>query len=297
MAAEGEAPEPEGPPQIFALSDEIVEGRQLIMDEIFAGVQTQALKEKAREERQTKEELAEAKGLVYSEVDLKTMHTVLAKIKTEISDLYSGKGIFLDLGSGCGKACIAAGLLHPFQKVVGIERVQCLLDTAAAAMPKYQEAALQDGMEKPEIEFIAGDFVGEFEAKVEPILPEVAVAFANATCFAEEQMATVEKLANLMPYESILVTVTHKLPESLIIDENRNPKQRHSAAVKKALATRGTDPDLVKIEVEEPVNDPKGWYPVHECAVELAHGKMTCFVYKKAKAPPETEQVEEPPEE
>merc|ERR1711988_650481 len=94
--------------------------------------------------------LANMKGLTYSEVSMEIVHMLLNKIKGEsgIAKLYAGKGVFLDLGSGCGKGCIAAGLLHPFEKVVGVEVVSCLCDAATAAYTTLGEAALPDGVVK-----------------------------------------------------------------------------------------------------------------------------------------------------
>jgi tRNA G46 methylase TrmB len=35
---------------------------------------------------------------------------------------------FVDLGSGTGKGCLSAALLHPFQTVIGIELIPSLYD-------------------------------------------------------------------------------------------------------------------------------------------------------------------------
>lgn len=289
--AEGEEqgePQPEAVPP---LAEEAFGPRKAVFDALFEAHAADNLKVKARAERMAEEApLANVKGLPYSEVSMEVVHKLLNTIKeTEIAKLYQGKGVFLDLGSGAGKACVAAGLLHPFEKVVGVEIVQCLGDAAAAACALLGEAVLPDGCMKPEIELVKGDFVAEFDSKVEPIAPQVAVCFANATGFEEEQMGALEKLAKLMPYESVVVTFSKKLPESLIIDENRSPKQRYAEAVKKALAVRGAEPDTIEIVAEPPVNDPKGFYLVHSEEVQLLSGAVTCFIFKKAPAPPEAE--------
>ena len=54
-------------------------------------------------------------------------------VKEKDMPLFANKGVFVDLGSGSGKACLAAQLLHPFEKVVGIETIQCLHDFANKA--------------------------------------------------------------------------------------------------------------------------------------------------------------------
>lgn len=51
-------------------------------------------------------------------------------------------GVFVDLGSGTGKACIAAALLHPFEAVRGIETLEGLHRFAIDAIhPRYESIA------------------------------------------------------------------------------------------------------------------------------------------------------------
>lgn len=48
----------------------------------------------------------------------------LAKILEKIDERWNAMpegGTFVDLGSGLGKVCFGAALLHPFSKVLGIE--------------------------------------------------------------------------------------------------------------------------------------------------------------------------------
>lgn len=298
--ADGEEQEEAQPEPVPPLTEEEFESRKVVYDAVFEGQAADNLKVKARAERMAEESpLANVKGLTYSEVSMEIVNMLLNKIKESGKNLYAGKGLFLDLGSGAGKACIAAGLAHPFEKVVGVEVVNCLSDAATAAYTTLGEAVLPDGCMKPEVEFVKGDFAAEFDSKVEPIAPQVEVCLVNATCFEEEQMQAVEKLAKLMPHESIIITISKKLPESLIIDENRSPKQRRAQAVKKALAVRGVEPDSIEIVVEPPVNDPKGFYLVHSEQVHFTlppERTATCFIFKKAPAPPEAEEAAPPAE-
>jgi len=241
-------------------------------------------------------------GLTYQEIELQVINRLLNRIKVDHGPLFESKGIFLDLGSGAGKACIAAGLLHPFEKVVGIEMLQSLTDMANKALAKYQDAQLPEGVVKPPVEFIKGDFVAEFEAKLDPLIPQVCVGVAAATFFDEEQLNVVTNLAKKMPDDSFLITVTRGLPEALVIDKDRHPAQRRAEAVKRALGARGTDPDAVEIVPEPPENDPNGWTLLFCEEVQLVWGPATCFVYKKVpaegggEAPPD-EALAEPPAE
>jgi len=282
-ASPAESPDGEVPPEpqpVPELPDEELEVRQSCYDSIFAEFGAIDLKEKSRAERKENEKL-DIKSLTYSELDVPTVHQLLNKVKRDHGPLFEGKGIFLDLGSGAGKACIAAGLLHPFQKVVGIETMQCLHNAATAAQLKYQEAQLPEGTVKPEAEFIQGDFVSEFEAKLEAIAPEVVVCLAVSTCYGEAELNAMATMAGKMPDGSIFIAFTQGLPESLVIDLDRDPAQRRLVAMKKALAKRGVEPSSVEVQVEPPVNDPFGWTLVHTESMQTLGGASTCYIYKK----------------
>jgi len=295
-AAAEEAPAvPVGP-----LGEEELEPREAAFQEIFGDCGAEDAKAASLAER--KANGLDKPGLTYQEIELQVINRLLNKIKADHGPLFESKGIFLDLGSGAGKACIAAGLLHPFEKVVGIEMLQSLTDMANKALAKYQDVQLPEGVVKPPVEFIQGDFVAEFEAKLDPLIPQVCVSVAAATFFDEQQLTVVTNLAKKMPDDSFLITVTRGLPEALVIDKDRHPAQRRAEAVKKALRVRGTDPDTVEIVPEPPENDPNGWTLLFCEEVQLVWGPATCFVYKKVpaegggEAPPDEAPAEPPAE-
>jgi SAM-dependent methyltransferase len=277
-AAAEEAPEvPVGP-----LGEEEFAAREAVFQEIFGDCSAEDAKAASKAERAASG--LDKPGLTYQEIELQVINRLLNRIKTDHGPLFESTGILLDLGSGAGKACIAAGLLHPFEKVVGIEMLQSLTDMANTALAKYQEAQLPEGVVKPPVEFIKGDFVAEFEEKLGPLIPQVCVGVAAATFFDEEQLNVVTNLAKKMPDGSFLITVTRGLPEALVIDMDRHPAQRRAQAVKKALCARGTDPDAVEIVPGPPENDPNGWTLLFCEEVQLVWGLATCFVYKKVPA-------------
>ena len=49
---------------------------------------------------------------------------------------------FVDLGSGVGKACVAAHLVFPFARVVGVEKRQNLVDAGNAVLDRMKELGL-----------------------------------------------------------------------------------------------------------------------------------------------------------
>lgn len=276
--AEGEDkwPEPAAP-----LTDEELTARQGMLEEAFNGFPAVEVKMKSLAER--KEGGLEDPGLAYAEVEFGTIKSILGMVQEQLAPLYPGQGCFLDLGSGCGKPCIAAGLLHPFAKVVGVEMLGCLNDIAAAGLGKLksEEMQLPEGFALPEISFVKGDFAAEFDAHIAPLAPEVTICLAVATCFGPPQLEAMAKLAALMPNNAVLITVSQGLPESLVIDLDRIPAQRRAKAVKTALKVRGVDPDSVTVEVAPPVNDPNGWTLMHCQEMQMMWGAATCFVYKK----------------
>mmetsp|Transcript_117785 Transcript_117785/g.293720 ORF Transcript_117785/g.293720 Transcript_117785/m.293720 type:complete len:309 (+) Transcript_117785:99-1025(+) len=266
--------------EVPPLSDEAFQARQPIFDEIFAGSTAQDIKAKSIAER--KENGLEDRSLTYGEIDFGLMNQILNTVKTNFGPLYE-KGVFLDLGSGVGKACVAAALQHPFEKVVGVETLQSLSDVGAAAAAKYQEAQLPEGVHKPELQLVKGDFVSEFEAHIEPVAAQVTVCLAVATCYGEKETQAMVAAARKMPENSFMISFTQALPESFVVDKQRHPRQRKAAAVRKACARRGVEPCPAS-EVEVPDNefDPDGFTLVHRETVQVPWGApATVFVYKK----------------
>lgn len=205
----------EGPQPVPPLPDEALEGRLELFKQIFSDCSADVAKKASLAERQASERL-DVPSLTYAEVDFEILHDILNTVKREHVSFYANTGVFVDLGSGAGKACVAAGLLHPFQRAVGIEQLQCLNEFAMAAIAKYKDVTLPDGASKPEIELIQGDFVADMVEKLEPIASEISMLLVVATCYGEDQMKAVAMLAKMMPAGSIVVTFTQPLPDSVI---------------------------------------------------------------------------------
>jgi len=282
------------PEPVPPLSEEDLENRQACFDEIFSEYAALDVKQKSMNERKEKEapppheegedveqapETTPNIALAYSELSFGTVNKLINLVKEKCGPLFPSKGLFLDLGSGAGKTCIAAGLIHPFEKVVGIETLQCLCDIETAAQGKYAEAALPEGVVKPEMNFIKGDFA--IEEQLESILPEVAVCIVVATTFGEPEMQAITKHAQQMPEGASLIMITQMLEEFLVVDVNRDPRKRRAAATKKALARRGVEPQGIEIVLEPAENDPNGWRLKHSEDLELEWGTTTCYIYKK----------------
>mmetsp|Transcript_15591 Transcript_15591/g.36776 ORF Transcript_15591/g.36776 Transcript_15591/m.36776 type:complete len:481 (+) Transcript_15591:70-1512(+) len=287
----------EVPPEpVPPLTEEELAARAAIFEEIFKDFPALEVKQKSMAERKEKEapppveegedqEVPQAPepniALAYSELSFAVMNSLINFVKEKNGPLFPSQGVFLDLGSGAGKNCLAAALLNPFQKIIGVETLQSLNDVEAAAQAKYAEVELPEGVVKPEISFVKGDFTTEFESVLEGIAPEVTVAVVVATTFGDAEMQAVAKLAQKMPEGASLITVTQTLEESLVVDVNREPRKRRASATRKALAQRGVEPKGIEIELEAAENDPNGWRLKHTDSLELEWGTTTCYLYKK----------------
>jgi precorrin-6B methylase 2 len=305
--ADGEPVDQEEAPQpVPPLEQEQVKERLDIWNQIFSDLPANKVKAASLKEREETGKQDDA-SLTYSELDFNIVNDIITMLKNQHTRLYSGKGIFLDVGSGCGKACVAAGLCHPFEKVVGIETMQCLDDMAKAAHAKYMEVPLSaegadPAPEKPEIQFIKGDFVADLEATLAPIAPQIAVCLCVATCLGDEQLNALASLAEKMSDNAIFVTLSQALPDRIIGGDKKLPQERYRDLLKAALSKRGTDPASVEIDPNPPDAKPGGWrlmnqedmgqdvkLPVGGAPMELST-KM--FVFKRLPLP-ESEQPQD----
>jgi SAM-dependent methyltransferase len=314
MAEEGaEAPAVEQP--VAKLDDESLPTIFEKFHAVYKGTTTNIAKMASRAERAANpppddpeggeaavkaKEAFEAKGktLMYCEVGVDDMHKVLNAVKSQDMPLYANKGLFLDLGSGAGKACVAAQLLHPFEKVVGVETLQCLHDFATKASEKQKELeqkGLQD-VELPELQFIKGDFVqppaddkGEVKcsAECEAIASQVAVCMCCSTSFADDQLKAMTDFTSKMPDGSYFIAIGQGLPDSATFGENRHPLQRRSVKIKELLKTSGTDPAKTEIPTKESFEQakPVGWVEVESKTVKMPWGSSPYYLYKKIPGP------------
>lgn len=185
-------PEPE---EAQPLSDELLPDREKILLELYAECDAEKAKAMSKEARAGMENAGA--NLVYAELDIASMHSILNLLKTGYGPLFVGQGVFVDLGSGVGKAAVAAALLHPFQKVVGIECLAPLNAVASDVQGKFAAAAatvLEEGKTPPEVSFMTGDFVDEVAGSLAPIAAECKVALAVATCYLEPQLKAMAKI-------------------------------------------------------------------------------------------------------
>lgn len=300
MAAE-EPVEEEPRQPVPPLDEEQLTERQTIYDEIFAEYPANKVKLASINERAARDPPSEDMSLTYSELDFETVNNLISKLKGQHTRLYAGTGIFLDLGSGCGKACVAAALSHQFEKVVGVETMACLDEVAQKAGEAYKAAtyAGDPPPDKAEIQFIKGDFVADLAATIEPLAPQIAICLAVATCYGDEQLNALATLADKMSDNAIFVTYSQVLPDWVMGGDKKLPQERYRNLLKETLSKRGTDPGSVEIDANPPDAKPGGWRLIDEAEVKLPQGgapmelSTKYFVFKKIPGPV----VDPPPEE
>ncbi len=112
----------------------LIQARQGLWNEILADYSTDKGKDLSQHER--KEKAWTSSTLVYGEVAFPSFAQYLWLLYSP--ELTGGKyappprngGVFVDLGSGTGRALIAAALLHDFDKIVGVELLSGLHQAA-----------------------------------------------------------------------------------------------------------------------------------------------------------------------
>merc|ERR1711991_85382 len=93
--------------------------------------------------------------------------------------VFGEKKTFVDLGSGVGKAVVAAALLHEFEFCKGIEIQEILYEESKRIQMEMSLSGLGYNIGKnTNIEFHFGSFL-----EVDSWISEGDVIFVNSTCF------------------------------------------------------------------------------------------------------------------
>jgi hypothetical protein len=138
---------------------------------------------------------------VYGEINFSSFATVLQII---VPYLQRG-GVFMDLGHGTGKACVAAALLYDFESVNGVEMLESLYMLSLRLKKSWMNFATKIASKKCAIEmnFIRGDLT-----KIN--WSHSTVLFINSTCFDAKLMEEIAMLSHNLAIGSFLIS--HRLP-------------------------------------------------------------------------------------
>lgn len=140
-------------------------------------------------------------SLVYGEIEFRSFVDVLDQLKVPQN------AKFVDLGSGCGKAVLAASLLLDFDELHGVEILKPLYDASHSVLDTFRQLE-GDLHELPEdavpITFHNADFLDWDWSWAD-------VVFANSTCFKESLVADIAAKAALLKPGSLIITITQRL--------------------------------------------------------------------------------------
>lgn len=166
---------------------------------------------KAVSKKEREDDDLQEQSLVYGEIQFRTFALALEKIKHRYGGLQKPGGVFVDVGSGSGKAVFAALLMHEFSRVVGIEKLAGLHDLAGELHKIWRELRTEPTLavspltRKTEVELVCGDFLSESWADAD-------VAFVNSTCFDKELLDKIAAKAHDMKPNSFLISLTRRIP-------------------------------------------------------------------------------------
>ena len=150
----------------------------------------------------------------YGEISADGFAQVLA-----IADPQPGE-VFIDLGSGTGKAVLVAAALYPFSKVVGVEFVAPLHEASLRLMAHFRDtiagglSLYAGGQSPPEMEMILEDLTS-VDWSGYALRPGgsscVTVVFAACTCWSQEQIDDLIAKAGKLGKGSRLITMSRIL--------------------------------------------------------------------------------------
>eukprot|EP00752_Nemacystus_decipiens_P006915 g6209.t1 len=228
-----------------------VDGKMALYDKLFEAHPVAIGKAISKMERDETEQTGNS-TLVYGEITFKTLALALHKVKTKYGlpgvgssgpdgVLQGAGGTFYDIGSGTGKPVIAAAILHPFDRAVGIEILEGLYSTSVELLKVWEEGELREKLEHEEptkVEFFLGDAMDISVCD----WSDATVVFANSTCFDDALMRRMASAATALRKGTIFITLTKRLPAAYfkVLEHDMFPMSWGSATV--YISQKTTEP-------------------------------------------------------
>jgi SAM-dependent methyltransferase len=153
----------------------------------------------------------EVEGLGYGEVDVEAFGTFIRSFTST-----HNQGIFLDLGSGSGKAVLSAAFSGMFSRCIGVEILEPL---HRLAMQAVDHAARIDGDRAAIVRFELGDIFDK-----ETLWSTADVLLVTCTLFTDDMMLRLDRaISRLVRPGSIVITTTRRLsnPRATWLTERR----------------------------------------------------------------------------
>jgi SAM-dependent methyltransferase len=193
---------------IKAIMTPLVEECSKVFDEIYEGCSLHQAKSLSSADRASIQELP-AINLTYGEVKFDSLAlAICAHLDMK------GKTVFYDVGSGSGRGCFTASLIHDFTKIRGIEIVPGLHNAAKTQLGNYDAQIL------PRME-------AEAKAKGSPLMPQdldfvmadfrkfdwtdADIVWANSTCYGAELMKYLSEASEKLKEGTYFITLTQRL--------------------------------------------------------------------------------------
>uniref|UniRef100_K3WXD2 Histone-lysine N-methyltransferase, H3 lysine-79 specific n=1 Tax=Globisporangium ultimum (strain ATCC 200006 / CBS 805.95 / DAOM BR144) TaxID=431595 RepID=K3WXD2_GLOUD len=189
---------------------------------LYAQHPLRVAKEASRQER--KENQYISMTLVYGEIAFGPFKTVFDILKRWHHVLVKPGGVFLDIGSGSGKAVFGATLIHDFDACYGIEILKSLHAISEDVLQIWERKVkrqfpLSLQKKRTRIAFTHGDAL-EVEWPTNADL-----VFLNSTCFGEVLLHDLtEKIHITCKPGTVIITATHRLPNTQNFDLLRTLK-------------------------------------------------------------------------
>ena len=193
---------------LHELAVEEAEQRYHLVMEVFKG-EADGFLNAAKEERASL--LASPSGgdktsLVYGEIEFRPFVDVLQQLQVPTG------AKFVDLGSGCGKAVLAASLVVDFEELHGVEVLSALYDASDSVVSIFRQLE-GDMHELPED---AVPITLHHEDFLDWDWSWADVVFANSTCFSTELVSEIAVRAARLKPGSLIITITQRLDHPAI---------------------------------------------------------------------------------
>ncbi|CEG48323.1 hypothetical protein F443_05549 [Plasmopara halstedii] len=171
-----------------------------VYDRIYRNFSVEYGKELSSEARKSSSLIKSS--YVYGEINFFSFAGVIRWIAPSLPEF----AIFYDLGSGTGKAVIAASLVHSFDQAIGIELLEPLV--RCAEKRKMALEKLKSPLLKTDIDFIAGSVLTtNWE--------DGDVVFCHGTCFSDQDWIKISVAAEKLKQGAFFISTTHVLKTGL----------------------------------------------------------------------------------
>ena len=187
--------------EINAINDTFLIQQEEIYDALVFDADAKVGYRKSHDSREKLDKDEDSSSFYYGEIRFSIFAKAIHKIKTLYNGLNKDGGVFYDLGSGSGKMVLAAALLHPFSKSIGIEYLSDLHDLSQILVQRYYKSEKRNNTTSVLTKL--GDICDE----TFPWFEDADVIYCNMLAFEEELLHKVrELLKRVRPGTFVLTT-------------------------------------------------------------------------------------------